>query len=79
MFLYVQLHQQTFSGGTRGHSHGIETLNVIQDGFHLGRRKSVFDGNLLGRGLQVALRVQVADDDFANGLLRCCNWLRPEP
>src|SRR5208337_3338217 len=50
------------------HSRRIEALDHCQDLFHPGRFDSHFPGNLRNFGPQVAVPIQVADDQGADGL-----------
>ena len=50
------------------HPRRVEALDQRQDFFHPGRIEAQLSGDLLHRGLQVAVQIQVADDQGADGL-----------
>ena len=64
----LDLDLETLFQGPGRHPRRIETLDHRQDFFHPGRIDAQLRGDLLGRGPQVTVHIQVADDQGGDGL-----------
>ncbi len=64
----LDLDLETLFQTTGRHPRRIETLDHHQDLFHPGRIEAQLRGDLLGRGPQVTVQIQVADDQGGDGL-----------
>ncbi len=69
-----QLHHQTFAGIPCGDPHGIEHLDFFQHRKDILCRNLSHGCDIFDSGLQIPGRRYIADDDFADILLRIGQW-----